>query len=50
MYLYIVIHCCPGKMCAGYETLGIYIVPTGLYRLSGCFLFYQYFAPIRAVP
>ena len=28
----------------------IYIVPTGLNGLGGCFLFYQYFAPNGAVP
>ncbi len=27
----------------------IYIVPTGLNGLGGCFLFYHYFAPIGAV-
>ena len=28
----------------------IYIVPTGLNGLGGCFLFYQYFAPNGVVP
>ena len=39
-----------GEKCVLAMKRLIYIVPTGLNRLGGCFLFYQNFAPIGAVP